>query len=912
MIRRAQHPRLVLHEHRRVAALHEAPEVHEEPVHVPGVEPARGLVEDERDAGEAGAKDAGEARPLQLARGQGRAPARELEVPEPQGLHGRRPLAQLGQQRGEQRPLAAVEVQPLERPEEAIQGLVQELRQRRAAERDPASHGPEARALARGAGRRRQGLRPARRALLLRAPAGLALGEGEQALPHGLELVGLLPLARLALGRQVPADGHGALRVPALEGEATVGRVQVLEGAIPVHLRARGPERGEELSVGLAEVPAHPGPVHGAGGERRGGVGDQPVRVTALHGPQPLARGAGAEAPVRAEVPRAQVHRRPVEGPGPGEQEPEQGPELALGGDGGAPPRPGAVLAQRDHRAEPLGAVELRPGHALHVAADLEGEALGEAVPGLGREGVEGQGALAAPRDAADRGDRAAGHVHVHGAQVVGAHAAEPDGPRRVRRRAGGERPGAGLLELPLARVDRHLPRRPVDHVHPPVRRRPEPAVVADGQHRVPRVDQPAEARHEPLHVRGVEAPVRLVERHQGRRAPRLVEQRGELHPLRLPPAEAVGGEAQGHVAEAEVVHGGAELVQGRVVGEELPRLRHRQRQHVGHGPAPEPDRQRLRPVARAAARVARELEVLEEVEAHALDAEALAGGAAPLLGVEREVAGPEPRGPRLVGGREPAAHEVHEPGPGGGRAAGRAADGPRVHRADPLAVRALERLEGARRLAQERRQEGAEDEGGLAGPRGPGDHLQGAQVHGEVRAAQVVEGGTHEAQLAGRGARRVGPRRVGPREGLPERVPRHGLAPDDPPAGGAGAGADLHHVVRAPHHVRVVLHHHERVAAVAQLLEHGGHPGLAARVEAEGGLVEGDQEPAQGRRQLGGELDALGLAGGEGGALAAERQVPELEELHPLEAAAQLGDDRRDDLVRAQAVEGGAELAGG
>ena len=33
--------------------------------------------------------------------------------------------------------------------------------------------------------------------------------------------------------------------------------------------------------------------------------------------------------------------------------------------------------------------------------------------------------------------------------------------------RARGERPGAGLLELPLARVDRHLPRRPVDHVHP-------------------------------------------------------------------------------------------------------------------------------------------------------------------------------------------------------------------------------------------------------------------------------------------------------------------------------------------------------------------------------------------------------------------------------------------------------------
>ena len=45
------------------------------------------------------------------------------------------------------------------------------------------------------------------------------------------------------------------------------------------------------------------------------------------------------------------------------------------------------------------------------------------------------------------------------------------------------------------------------------------------------------------------------------------------------------------------------------------------------------------------------------------------------------------------------------------------------------------------------------------------------------------------------------------------------------------GAGAEIHDVVGRAHHLRVVLHHHHGVAAVAQLLQRGDQARVVAGV---------------------------------------------------------------------------------
>ena len=108
----------------------------------------------------------------------------------------------------------------------------------------------------------------------------------------------------------------------------------------------------------------------------------------------------------------------------------------------------------------------------------------------------------------------------------------------------------------------------------------------------------------------------------------------------------------------------------------------------------------------------------------------------------------------------------------------------------------------------------------------------------------------------------------------------------DDVPAVFARARTQIDDVVRRAHHVRIVLHHHDRVAQIAQFLQDADQPPGVAAVQADRRLVQHVAGAHQPRAQRRGELDALRLAARERGGQAVQRQVVQpdiVQELQPL-----------------------------
>ena len=115
----------------------------------------------------------------------------------------------------------------------------------------------------------------------------------------------------------------------------------------------------------------------------------------------------------------------------------------------------------------------------------------------------------------------------------------------------------------------------------------------------------------------------------------------------------------------------------------------------------------------------------------------------------------------------------------------------------------------------------------------------------------------------------------------------------DDAPALGAGARPQIDQVVGGADQRLLVLHHHHRVAPVAQAEQRPGQRLAVARVQAHRRLVQHVADPAQVRRQLGHDADALALAGRQGVGAAIQRQVAQAQILQHAQAPLQLGHHR-------------------
>src|SRR5690606_11526116 len=189
-----------------------------------------------------------------------------------------------------------------------------------------------------------------------------------------------------------------------------------------------------------------------------------------------------------------------------------------------------------------------------------------------------------------------------------------------------------------------------------------------------------------------------------------------ELDALRFAARERRALLPEGEVAEAYVLKKRETAMDGRVRGEDLDRLVHAHREHLADGPAAQPHAERLGIEARAAAGLAGDLHVGQEGHLDLLDALALALGAAPAGGVEREADRRPAAHARLGGVGEEAPDVVPEADVGGWAGARRLADRRLVD-----LEHALDRLRAGDRLAAdglfllERSEQHVAREGGLA-----------------------------------------------------------------------------------------------------------------------------------------------------------------------------------------------------
>ena len=112
-----------------------------------------------------------------------------------------------------------------------------------------------------------------------------------------------------------------------------------------------------------------------------------------------------------------------------------------------------------------------------------------------------------------------------------------------------------------------------------------------------------------------------------------------------------------------------------------------------------------------------------------------------------------------------------------------------------------------------------------------------------------------------------------------------------------AGARAEVDDVVGRLDGVRVVLHHDDRVAQVAQPAQGRQQTLVVALMQADARLVQDVEHAHEPRADLGRQPDALGLAAGERGRAAAQREVVETDIAQEAQAVHDLLQDRPGDL---------------
>ena len=188
-------------------------------------------------------------------------------------------------------------------------------------------------------------------------------------------------------------------------------------------------------------------------------------------------------------------------------------------------------------------------------------------------------------------------------------------------------------------------------------------------------------AREEHDDIGAMQARGRLVQDVERAAASRARELRRELHPLRLSARERRRRLPEPQVAEAELAERAQDPRGPRLAAEQRRRLLERRLEEVVNRSSAVLDGQRFVVEAPAAARLADDVHLPEEVHADLLNARALAGFAAPARDVEREASLPEaPRtrlrqAPRTGRGRRRRGRCTS---PGWTAESGRSATGPR------------------------------------------------------------------------------------------------------------------------------------------------------------------------------------------------------------------------------------------
>ncbi len=463
---------------------------------------------------------------------------------------------------------------------------------------------------------------------------------------------------------------------------------------------------------------------------------------------------------------------------------------------------------------------------------------------------------------------------------------------RDLLRRAGADDLAAGLASLG-AEVDE------------PVGGADDVEVVFDDDQRMPLGEQPAEGAEQGGDIVEMQAGGRFVEQKQGA-GPLIVappgagEVAGQLEALGF-----AAGEGRHRLTELEVIEPhrlqGSELAQHLGgVGEKDDRLGNGHLQHLGHRATRPAARgvqlhfEDFRPVAAAVAVGAAQVDVAQKLHLHMFEAVAAAGRATAVAGVEAEGAGGiAALGGQRLGGKQ-LADAIEGPDVAGRVGAGGLADGGLIdqHRLRDQLV-AVDGPVGSRRLhrfALELGQGVVADllhQGRLARPAHPGDAHQPVEGDRHIDPLEVVGRGPENPQARGVRPRRLGNDVVRKHRAAPaEIVGGKGAAgaaqllrrteEDDFAAPFAGAGAKVDDAVGGQHHLRVVLHHQQRIARIPQPVEHPHHPLHVSGVQADARFVEdeqgADQRGAQGR----GQVDALHLAPREGAGLAVEGKVAE------------------------------------
>src|SRR6185437_14902980 len=113
-----------------------------------------------------------------------------------------------------------------------------------------------------------------------------------------------------------------------------------------------------------------------------------------------------------------------------------------------------------------------------------------------------------------------------------------------------------------------------------------------------------------------------------------------------------------------------------------------------------------------------------------------------------------------------------------------------------------------------------------------------------------------------------------------------------------AAAGPELHHVVRAPDRLEIMLHYEHRVTAVAQAMQQREQAIDVARMQSDRWLVENVERIDQLGAERVGEPDALRLSTGERARGAIQSEIAKSDVEQKTRACARLAQNIRGDLL--------------